>query len=47
MRFREQKPDYFDVHRKDHSGRPILISAAFLSSLAIWALLIVGVAKLF
>lgn len=42
MRFPNEKPDLFDLHRKDHSGRPFLIVAAFLSSIALWAALVLA-----
>lgn len=39
-------PDYFDAHRKDHGGRPLLILSAIAANAVIWiglALLIGGV----
>ena len=46
MRFHEKKPDYFDLHRKEHQGRPVMISLAFLSSLAMWVALIAVVTRM-
>jgi hypothetical protein len=46
MRFHQEKPDYFDLHRKEHQGRPILISLAFLASIAVWAALIAAVSRI-
>jgi hypothetical protein len=41
VRFHEQKPDYFDLHRKDHSGRPILFAGAMFGAVVLWAAIIV------
>lgn len=46
MRFFEQKPDYFDQHRKDHSGRPGMLLVALGVSLLLWAAIIAAVAKI-
>lgn len=43
MRHQAQKPDYFDDHRKDHNGRPVLFSAALVCTMLIWAALIAAV----
>jgi hypothetical protein len=45
MRIHDKKPDYFDLHRKDHEGRPALIALAFLGSLAVWAAVILLIAR--
>lgn len=47
MRFIDQKPDYFDQHRKDHSGRAMAIPLALLVSVLLWAAIIAAVAKIF
>ncbi|CAN5127172.1 hypothetical protein BH09PSE1_BH09PSE1_26580 [soil metagenome] len=39
MRYQIRKPDYFDNHRKDHSGRPALFTAALIGTVLIWAAL--------
>lgn len=46
MRFLEQKPDYFDQHRKDHSGRPGMLLAALGVSLLLWVAIIATIAKI-
>jgi hypothetical protein len=47
MRIQGNKPDHFDLHRKDHAGRPFMISAAFLGSIAVWAAVIAVAIRLF
>ena len=47
MRFQETNADYFDQHRKDHTGRPVLFPAALVGSLAVWAVLIAVATQIF
>ena len=40
MRLTDQEPDYFDRHRKDHSGRATMLTLAFAASGLLWLAII-------
>ena len=46
MKFTEQKPDYFDQHRKDHSGRAMMLTFALATSALLWVAIIAAVVTL-
>lgn len=43
MKFTDQKPDYFDQHRKDHSGRAVMLTLAIGASAILWTAIIAAV----
>jgi len=40
MKFTDHKPDYFDQHRKDHTGRAMMLTLALAASALLWAAII-------
>jgi len=47
LRLIDERPSQFDMHRKDHKGRAIMLPLALLASGGLWLLLIALAARVF
>ncbi|WP_171981887.1 hypothetical protein [Brevundimonas sp. LM2] len=47
MRLIDERSHQFDMHRKDHKGRAIMLVLALLASSAVWILIIAALTRVF